>query len=448
MIHCKQSGRLVSAHKFEDAAYLAVGGKYAAWVLKSDPPFGNVHDDSINEPPSDIIYWRDMSRDGPRRPVKTVDAARLWTTCREAVSVFNLFVNEDGILLVSVKYGRRWVKRVRTVVYSIVDDTILWSEESKIVVPLMFVPLAIGACHVYAATWDGKRQRYTLTAEDYTAGQRSYSSDVLTSDWTWADRESSLDFGCDFASVVAVSDGKELLLQLRYVGNAGLREIEVIRGCDGTIVGRLPCTDTGLNSALSHLPTGHLAFTAEATSLSKDVVESIEVFGRYRIFITRRFSYSSETGMQLVYADVVLVLRDWAIRPNRCPWSPVAIDPFNKAAFISSTQKPEEKYSNSEWTVWSCPLVQTENTALHDAAVAAMRHAFPDAAYAKDSSVISRCYVLGDGVKVTLPINLAKGRMKREPLTLPSPMGYWITRVEGRRILFFLEDDCYALNFL
>ncbi|KAL2847800.1 hypothetical protein BJY01DRAFT_212431 [Aspergillus pseudoustus] len=447
-IHRMQSGLLSSAHKFEDAAYFSVSGQYAVWVLKSDTHSHRLYDPSIQDTPSDIIYWRTLSKDAPKRPVKTVDVLRLWRPGRDAVFVNGLFVNDDGIIIVSLTLGRQWHRRERVVVFSLVENSVLWSRDSEVVMLAGIVPIAIGASHFYAAIWNPIRQRYLLLAEDFQTGEQAHMSDVLSSDWRWADRDSNdnLEYGWGFANVVKVSNGVELLLQLKSVAAMGVGEIEIFRGSDGTLVGCTPCTNTGVNSVLSHPPTGHIAFTSEVTRMPQ-LHGALDAFGRYRIFVTRRFSYDETTGMRLLCSDVVLIPQDWLIRPNGCPWSPVSIDPFNRVAFVSSAQKPEEEHSDSSWTVWSCPLVLAEDPDLCDAAVAAMHKTFAPSELASTPAVASRCYVLSNGTQVTLPASPEKRRKERVPLMLPSPMGQWLTRGAGSQVLFLVDDEYYVLNF-
>jgi hypothetical protein len=182
--------------------------------------------------------------------------------------------------------------------------------------------------------------------------------------------------------------------------------------------------------------------------LPEKVYNSLEAFGRYRVFITLRFNYGGEVVLRLVSIDMVLVFKDWLIRPKYHPDSLVVIDSFNRTAYISSAQKPEEEYSNSSWTLWSCPLVPADDSALYNAAMAAIPHVLRDTRYTEEPKLVRQCYILAKGSKVTLPANLRKGRDKSKALKLPDPSGNRYGRVAGGQVSLFLEEECYVLNFV
>ncbi|KAL3447671.1 hypothetical protein BJX65DRAFT_276537 [Aspergillus insuetus] len=452
-IHRTQAGLLCSAHKFEDTAFFSVGGQYAAWVLESDVSNRRRHHYTIYSTPSDIIYWRSMAAGGPKLAIKTVSAARLWRVgSSDGVVVKSLLLNEDGVLFVSVKYGYPHAKGERDVVYSLAHDKILWSRDRDLYSPQTFMPFAIGTSHIYAASYSHPEQRYVLVAENFRTEKRRYASSDLPLNWplvAYPHFHDFQSFGIEFARVVRISNGgEELILQLKPSGDGSTCEIEIIRGNDGKLLGCVSSTGgTGLNCAASHPPTGHVAFTTEVTRLPVKVHALLADFGRYRVFITRRFSCnSSPDGLCLVALDVVLVHKDWLIRPNYRLESLVVIDPFNRTAYVSSAQKSSEEHSNSSWTLWSCPLVRTYDSGLCDAALGAIPHGLVDTKAAEDSAVVSQCYVLDEGSKVTLSAKPEKGRKKREALELPEPIGMWYGRVVGGQVSLFLEDDHYILN--
>jgi hypothetical protein len=60
--------------------------------------------------------------------------------------------------------------------------------------------------------------------------------------------------------------------------------------------------------------------------LPEKVYNSLEAFGRYRVFITLRFNYGGEVVLRLVSIDMVLVFKDWLIRQKYHPDSLVVID--------------------------------------------------------------------------------------------------------------------------
>jgi hypothetical protein len=338
----------------------------------------------------------------------------------------------------------------RDIVYSLATNKIIWSRDRDVRRAEAFMPFAIGVSHIYAASWDPAEERYMLVAEDFRRKKRRYASAGLPSNWPFAydhfhDFQS---YGMEFAKVARISDEEELVLQLKQTGDSSSREIEIIRGTDGTLVGRVPCTRRDLHCAMSHPPTGHIAFTTPTWRLPEKVENALEAFGRYQVFITRRFSNHCEVGLQLLSVDVVLVPREWLIRPNYRLESLVVIDPFHRTAFISSARKPKEEYSNSGWTIFSCPLVLTEDSGLRAAAMAAIPHALAGSKDIEDPNVVSQCYILAEGNKITLPAKPKKGRDKREALELPHPMGNWHGRVAGGQVSLFLEEEHYVLNFV
>ncbi|KAJ0421439.1 hypothetical protein BJY00DRAFT_108892 [Aspergillus carlsbadensis] len=312
------------------------------------------------------------------------------------------------------------------------------------------MPLAIGASHVYAASLDPVEERYLLVAEDFTTARRRYASAGLPLNWPFAydHFHDFQNFQFEFAKVARISDEEELILQLKQTGSSSFPEIEIVRGSDGTLMGCVAFTGPGLNCVMSHPPTGHIAFTTQATRLPQKVLNPLESLGRYGFFITRRFSDDGQAGLRLVSVDVVLVPKDWLIRPNYRMESLVVIDPFNRTAFISSARKPREEYSNSRWTLWSCPLILTEDAALSAAAMAAIPDALEGSEDTEGPNVVGQCYVLAEGGKVKLPAKPKKGRDKREPLSLPDPMGSWYGRVAGGQLSLFLDEEYYALNFI
>ncbi|KAL2785826.1 hypothetical protein BJX66DRAFT_49813 [Aspergillus keveii] len=396
-----------------------------------------------------------MAAGGPKLAIKTVSAARLWRVgSSDGVAVQSLLLNEDGMLYVSLKYGHPHAKGERDVVYSLAHDRILWSRDRDMYSPRSFMPFTIGTSHVYAAYYSRAELRFVLVAEDFRTDKRRYeSSRTIPSNWpsSYPHFHDFQSFGIEFARVVRISEtGEELILQLKPSGDGSTCEIEIIRGSDGTLLGSVPSTGgTGLNCAASHPPTGHVAFTTEVTRLPVKVHAALADYGRYRVFVTRRFSCtSSPDGLHLVSLDVVLVHKDWLIRPNYRLESLAVIDPFNRTAYISSAQKPSEEHSNSSWTLWSCPLVRTQDSALCDAALGVIPNEFVDTKVTDDSAVVSRCYFLDEGSKVTLSAKPEKGRKKREALELPEPMGIWYGRVVGGQLSLFLEDDRYILNFI
>ncbi|KAI9372950.1 hypothetical protein BJX61DRAFT_542238 [Aspergillus egyptiacus] len=430
VLHHIQAGKLVSAHRFERVRLFCTAGNLAAWVPKrklKSPGEEGVEEDSIS-----YLAVRKGEREADAT-VETVYVSRFLHSpfAREREGVRIMQVNANGLILL--------VLETRSVVWSPVEDKVVWSLETGSNDGIRHVPILIGQSTVYAAASDRDsygRRSWRLESYSIQTGQQLYHS--AASIHSWIDGVLYGIYNKEvhaYAKLVRDSSGQELIFQILQWSRYEEPGIAVIRGADGHKLQTIRVRVDRISQVIFHSPRKQMAIVEEMVidsfldNLDRD---QQAILRDYRIFLVHRLLYNDEdTSFSEAYEDVVFIPRLVELNPTSSENLAAAVDVFHMTALVASEQRQTKRTARGV-ALSRCPLVTTDDPAFRNAAEAVRAVRVRAARAVRALSAvrlpgchvsIRQCYVLGEEVMLSvLPADKDEAQDTMEQPLLPARM--------------------------
>ncbi|KAL4882839.1 hypothetical protein BJY04DRAFT_216928 [Aspergillus karnatakaensis] len=374
--------------------HIASAGEYVAWSSNSEPGPNLI-------PVGDIIFWQcfgKVQHNSSSSP-NSILSSCLVDSDSPAVRVLELFINEDGILLVHLEGTFHGIYSARYVVYSPHDGKTLWTKdtvrkdtERHFKLGKAF-PVQIGKNAVFCEK--ALKDSYQMSAYDFRTGRLLYSSPKHS----LLDRQQKA-FYAPSRRMLWTDGGKEFLatsmmwFNRAYTNTFASRHETWAQILDGETGKRIFCTVySGIWWCSFHTIPCTECIVLVLQPSNPFLWFSSETRGPpFAIMHTLSYNTGRETSMTRLSTDVVLLHsktpHGWVSSDNQ----KIALDPSTLTALSSS-------YVQGGRGVTGHDLVAADDEESITMAKSLLRRCCPGT----EATPLNRCFVLAEGIRATLP---------------------------------------------